>query len=178
MLASTADQAQFWRIVQNWQCYLARPLLTLFARISCHTFFGILVTYWSTLGRFCFWSLKSYQKLPQPTVNTITDLEAMTLSSLRIKVVISSGVIPMAAAAVKYGVSVLSQWDPQARKRKLESNNFSLFNAAQQGAGRVQVLMTKKIPEKVFCQTRRRNSKSANTVAFKKTGLFGKLLHE
>ena len=38
-----------------------------------------------------------------------TDLEAMTLSSLRIKVVISSGVIPMAAAAVKYGVSVLSQ---------------------------------------------------------------------
>ena len=30
--------------------------------------FGILDAYWSTLGRFCFWYLKFYQKLPQPTV--------------------------------------------------------------------------------------------------------------
>ena len=29
---------------------------------------------------------------------------------------------------------------------------ISIFNAAQLGVGRVQVLMSKKIPEKVFCQ--------------------------
>ena len=44
------------------------------------------------------------------------DLDAKTLSNLRMKVKISSGVIPMAAAAVKYGVSVLSQCEPQAGK--------------------------------------------------------------
>ena len=38
MLASTADSAQFWRIGQNWPCYLARPFHALFARISCNTF--------------------------------------------------------------------------------------------------------------------------------------------
>ena len=37
MLASTADSAQFWRIGQNWPCYLARPSHALFARISCNT---------------------------------------------------------------------------------------------------------------------------------------------
>ena len=30
--------------------------------------FGILKACWSTLGRFCWWHLKSYQKMPQPTV--------------------------------------------------------------------------------------------------------------
>ena len=38
MLASTANSAQFWRIGQNWPCYLARPFHALFARISCNTF--------------------------------------------------------------------------------------------------------------------------------------------
>ena len=52
----------------------------------------------------------------------------MTLSSLRIKAVMSSTVIPMAAAAVKYGVSVLSQWEPHAETRKLKINISTLFN--------------------------------------------------
>ena len=30
--------------------------------------FGILEVYWSTLGSFCLWSLKFYQKRSQPTV--------------------------------------------------------------------------------------------------------------
>ena len=38
MLASTADSAQFWRIGQNWLCYLAWPFHALFARILCNTF--------------------------------------------------------------------------------------------------------------------------------------------
>ena len=40
--------------------------------------------------------------------------EARTLSSLLMNVSMSSLVIPMAAAAVKYGASVLSQCEPQA----------------------------------------------------------------
>ena len=51
----------------------------------------------------------------------------MTLSSLRIKAVMSSTVIPMAAAAVKYGVSVLSQWEPHAETRKLKINIYFVF---------------------------------------------------
>ena len=38
MLTSTADSAQFWRIGQNWLCYLAWPFHALFSRISCNTF--------------------------------------------------------------------------------------------------------------------------------------------
>ena len=38
LLGSTANSAQFWRIGQNWRCYLARPFHALFARISCNTF--------------------------------------------------------------------------------------------------------------------------------------------
>ena len=40
--------------------------------------------------------------------------EARTLSSLLMNVSMSSLVMPMAAAAVKYGASVLSQCEPQA----------------------------------------------------------------
>ena len=43
--------------------------------------------------------------------------EARTLSSLLMNVSMSSLVIPMAAAAVKYGASVLSQCEPQAGKK-------------------------------------------------------------
>ena len=52
------------------------------------------------------------------------DLDAKTLSNLRMKVKISSGVIPMAAAAVKYGVSVLSQCEPQAGKNDVRYSKW------------------------------------------------------
>ena len=37
-LTSTADSTQFWRIGQNWLCYLAQPFHPLFAKISSNTF--------------------------------------------------------------------------------------------------------------------------------------------
>ena len=61
--------------------------------------------------------------------------EARTLSSLLMNVSMSSLVIPMAAAAVKYGASVLSQCEPQAGKvtnnakksGKAKTNNFTTY---------------------------------------------------
>ena len=47
--------------------------------------------------------------------------EARTLSSLLMNVSMSSLVIPMAAAAVKYGASVLSQCEPQAGKETINA---------------------------------------------------------
>ena len=44
--------------------------------------FGILETCWSTLARCCWWYLKSYQKLPQPTVYFLFERENWVIRSV------------------------------------------------------------------------------------------------